>query len=211
MRVSGPIDISLRLHEAIPIWPGSDGFRIARSRAIADGSDANVSRIDMDVHCGTHVEAPLHFIDAGASLETLPLDVFVGPAQVIHLPDADAIGPEDLQAVPTGTERLLIRTRNSEAWANQATFDTGYVALTADAARWIASRGIRLVGIDSLSVQRWGDDPETHRILMRAGVAILEGLDLSAVAAGAYRLTCLPLRLDGAEASPVRAILEGLS
>jgi arylformamidase len=206
--MSGPIDITVRLHAAMPIWPGSDGFRIRWARAIGRGDEANVSLVEMDVHCGTHVEAPLHFIDAGAALDTFPLDVFVGTALVVHLPDADLIRPEDLEQVPAGTERLLIRTRNSEIWASQTSFDRDFVALTADAARWIAGRRIRLVGIDYLSVQRWGDGPETHRTLMEAGVAILEGLDLSAVEAGEYRLTCLPLRLDGAEASPVRAILE---
>lgn len=209
--MSRPIDISVLLHGRIPVWPGSDGFRIRQARAIAGGDEANVSTIEMDVHCGTHVEAPLHFIDTGAALDTFPLDVFVGTARVLHLPDADAIGPEELEAVPAGTERLLVRTRNSEAWAGQTSFSRDYVALTADGARWIADRGIRLVGIDYLSIQRFGDNPETHRILMRAGVAILEGIDLSAVVAGEYRLTCLPLRLDGAEASPVRAILEMLA
>jgi arylformamidase len=209
--VPRPIDITVRLRADIPVWPGSDGFRIRQARAIASGDEANVSTIEMDVHSGTHVEAPLHFIAEGAALDTVPLDVFVGPALVIHLPDADAIGPAELEAVPAGTERLLVRTRNSETWPHQTSFTRDYVALTADAARWIADRGIRLVGIDYLSVQRWDDDPETHRILMRAGVAILEGLDLSAVGAGEYRLSCVPLRLDGAEASPVRAILEATS
>ena len=112
--------------------------------------------------------------------------------------------------VPAGVDRLLIRTRNSDAWKSRSAFSPDFVALTADGARWVADRGIRLVGVDYLSVQRWGDDPETHRILMRAGVAILEGIDLSSVPTGEYRLTCLPLRIDGAEASPVRAVLESL-
>jgi arylformamidase len=211
MPVSRPIDVSVWLHGEMAVWPGSDGYRIRRARAIASGDEANVSTIEMDVHCGTHVEAPLHFIDGGAPLDSVPLDVFVGRALVIHVPEADAIGPAELAAVPAGTQRLLIRTRNSETWAHQAEFALDYVALTADAARWIADQRIRLVGIDHLSIQRWGDDPETHRILMRGGVTILEGLDLSAVGPGEYRLTCLPLRLAGAEASPVRAILEATS
>jgi len=192
----------------MPTWPGSAGFRIRRAMAIADGNDANVSTIEMDVHCGTHVEGPLHFIDGGAALDTMDLDVFVGSAYVLHLPDAESIGPDELAGTPAGTERLLIRTRNSDAWADQAEFTPDYVALTLDGAHWIAERALRLVGVDYLSVQRWGDDPETHRTLMRAGVAILEGIDLGAVDAGTYRLTCLPLRLEGAEASPVRAVLE---
>jgi arylformamidase len=206
--MSGPIDISVRLRDGMPTWPGSAGFSIRPAMAIADGNDANVSTIEMDVHCGTHVEGPLHFIEDGAALDTLPLDVFVGSAHVLHLPDAAAIGPDELAGMPEGTERLLIRTRNSDAWADDGEFRTDYVGLTLGGAQWIAERRLRLVGVDYLSVQRWGDDPETHRTLMRAGVAILEGIDLTGVDAGAYRLTCLPLRVDGAEASPVRAVLE---
>ena len=110
--------------------------------------------------------------------------------------------------VPSDCERLLIRSRNSERWAGATEFDTGFVALALDAAQWIAERRLRLVGVDYLSVQRFSDDPETHRVLMRAGVAILEGLDLSRAPAGRYRLTCLPLWLADSEAAPARAILE---
>jgi arylformamidase len=208
--VPDPIDISVRLREGMPIWPGSDGFRIRQALAIANGDVANVSTVEMDVHCGTHVESPLHFIADGSALDGYSLGTFVGPAHVLHLPDAASIGPRELEALPSGTTRLLLRTRNSDAWASRTAFDDDYVALTPEAAAWIAARRLQLVGIDSLSIQHWQDDGETHRILMRAGVAILEGLDLSAVAGGDYRLTCLPLRLDGAEASPVRAILEAL-
>jgi len=205
-----PIDISVRLQEGMPTWPGSAGFRISRTQSTTDGDEANVSKIEMDVHCGTHVEGPLHFIDGGAALDTLPLAFFVGRAHVTHLPNAEAIGPDELSSVPPGVKRLLLRTRNSDAWSQQTAFSRDYVALTAAGAEWIANHGIRLIGVDYLSVQRWGDDPETHRILMRAGVAILEGINLSAVAPGEYHLTCLPLALADAEASPVRAILEAL-
>jgi arylformamidase len=173
----------------------------------------NVSQIDMDVHCGTHVESPLHFIDGAAALESLPLQVFVGPARVVHLPNADAIGPDELDGadVPPGVERLLMRTRNSGLWAaGGSDFQRDYVALTAAGARWVAERRIRLVGIDYLSIQRFEDGPETHRTLMRDGVAILEGINLDGVEQGDYRLTCLPLRLAGSEAAPARAILEPL-
>ena len=208
--MSEPIDISVRLRSEMPVWPGSAGFRISRTQATDDGDEVNVSKIEMDVHCGTHVEGPLHFIDGGAPLDSIPLDVFVGAAHVLHLPDADAIGPAELATVAAGVERLLLRTRNSDAWARQTAFSRDYVALTVEGARWIAERRIRLLGVDCLSIQRWGDDPETHRVLMRAGVTILEGIDLSSVEAGEYRLTCLPLRLADAEAAPARAILEEL-
>jgi arylformamidase len=209
--MSEPIDISVRLVAGMPVWPDSVGISVRRSRSFAAGDGVNVSRIDMDVHCGTHVEGPLHFLDGGAPLDAFPLDVFVGPAFVAHLPDADVIGPPELEraAIPMGVERLLLRTRNSEFWqAEDQSFRTDYAALSSEGAAWIVGRGIRLVGSDYLSVQRFDDDPETHRVLMRAGVVILEGVNLSDVAPGQYRLTCLPMRLGDAEAAPARAILE---
>jgi len=177
-----------------------------------DRDGVTVSRLDMDVHCGTHVEAPMHFLPDGHDLGGIPLAVFVGPARVVHLPEATSISAAELTGadVPAGTERLLLRTRNSDGWQGRP-FQTDYVALLPDAAEWIAKHGIRLIGIDYLSVQRFGDDPETHRILMRAGVAILEGLDLSQADPGDYRLHALPLHLADSEASPVRAVLEVLS
>jgi arylformamidase len=209
------IDISVRLEASMPIWPDSAGFHLTASRSFAAGDEVNVSRIDMDVHCGTHVEAPRHFIDGGDPLEALPLDVFIGPARVVHLLDAPAIGAAELEtaSVPAaGVARLLIRTRNSEMWANSAVgFDRAYVGLTLGGAQWIADHGIRLIGMDYLSVQRFGDDPETHRVLMRAGVTILEGIDLTGVEPGDYQLICQPIRIGDAEAAPARALLEPLT
>jgi arylformamidase len=204
------IDISIQLRAGMPTWPGSTGFRLSRSQTM-DRDAVTVSRLDMDVHCGTHVEAPMHFLPDGNDLESIPLSVFVGPARVVHLPDAPSITAADLAAadVPAGTERLLLRTRNSDGWQDRP-FQSDYVALLPEAAEWIADAGIRLVGIDYLSVQRFGDDPETHRILMGAGVAILEGLDLSRAEPGQYRLLALPLHLADSEASPVRAVLEAM-
>lgn len=206
-----PIDISVPLHPSMPVWPGSSGVLLHQARAIAAGDPANESKLEMNVHCGTHVESPLHFIDGAGPMSTIPLAVLVGPARVEHIRHAVAIGPEELASVPVGTERLLLRTSNSEFWPSAGSFRRDYVALTLDGARWIVDRGIRLVGVDYLSVQRWGDDPETHRVLMRAGVTILEGIDLSSAPAGEYRLTCLPLRIETTEAAPARAILEPLT
>lgn len=208
--MTDPIDISLELHPDMPVWPGSSGLAIRQTRTIATGNPANESKIEMDVHCGTHVEAPLHFIDGAEPMSSIPLSVLVGPARVEHVPTADAIGPHELGGVPPATERLLLRTKNSDRWGLGGPFRQDYVALTLEGAQWIAEHGIRLVGVDYLSVQRWGDHPETHRVLMRAGVAILEGIDLSGAPPGDYRLTCLPLRLATTEASPARAILDAL-
>ena len=154
-----PIDISVRLVPGMPVWPDGAGISVGRSRSFAAGDDVNVSRIDMDVHCGTHVESPLHFIDGGAALETVPLDVFVGPAFVAHLGDAEVIGAGALEqaAIPAGTRRLLLRTRNSPYWkAARQTFRRDYAALSEDGAAWVVSRGIELIGIDYLSIQQIG-------------------------------------------------------
>jgi arylformamidase len=129
---------------------------------------------------------------------------------VVHLPDADAITADvlDALALPAETRRVLFRTRNSALWAQEDRgFYEDFVALTADAAEWVVARGIQLIGVDYLSVQRYADGPETHQILLGAGVVLVEGLDLSGVAAGDYELICLPLKLVDAEGAPARAIL----
>jgi arylformamidase len=150
----------------------------------------------------------------GVTVDELALDRLIGPAFVVDLPSVAAVTARDLNclALPPETERLLIRTRNSALWAAcVAEFDPDFVALTAGAAQWIVDRGIRLIGVDYLSVQRFGDPPLTHEILLRAGVLIIEGLDLSAVQPGTHHLICLPLRILGAEGAPARAVLSPLN
>jgi arylformamidase len=212
--MSEPIDISVRLRADMPVWPGSVGFHMGWVERLEDGAVANVTRLDMDVHCGTHVEGPLHVIEGGAPLESYPLDVFVGLAWVADLRDAHHIGPAELEraSIPDEFERVLMRTRNSSFWREPThEFRTDFAALTRDGAAWMVERRMRLVGADYLSVQLFDEDLETHRILLRGGGAILEGLDLGAVEPGPYRLTCLPLRIAGGEAAPARAILEPLA
>jgi arylformamidase len=202
-------DISLAIEDGLPTWPTSVGFHVRDAMRIADGDPANVSVVEMDVHTGTHVEAPRHFLDQGATLDGFELERFVGPAIVVEV-SGSAVTAEALAAaaVPVGTERLLVKTANSARWAaGWGPFDPVYVSLTPDAARWVVDRGIRLVGIDHLSIQRYDDDGETHRILMRAGIAILEGLSLGGVEPGEYTLVAAPLRLAGIEAAPARALL----
>jgi arylformamidase len=203
-------DISLKVEPGLPTWPTSDGFRFRQSMALASGDPANVTVVEMDVHTGTHVESPRHFLADGAPLETVPLERFVGPAVVVEV-KGDAVTAAALEAtgVPAGTRRLLVRTPNSARWAaGWGPFDPVYVALTTDAARWVVDRGVELVGLDHLSIQRYEDDPETHRILMRAGVTILEGLNLAGIEPGEYTLVAAPVRLGAdVEAAPARALL----
>ena len=184
-------------------------MRLAQTQSIAAGGSANVSLLIADVHVGTHVDAPLHFIEGGAAVETLPLDNLMGAAWVAHLPGVDAVTAADLEqaGIPSGTRRLLLRTDNSDLWAQEAQFRPDFVALTLDAARWVVERGIRLIGNDYLSVQRFHDGPETHQVLLNAGVILLEGINLASVVPGEWELICLPLRLVGADGAPARAVL----
>jgi arylformamidase len=202
-------DISLAIGPGLPTWPTSEGFRTRWAMRMDRGDSANVSVVEADVHTGTHAESALHFLADGEPLDRTPIERFVGPALLVEI-DGDEVTGAALAgaAIPAGTERLLIKTRNSERWAKGwGPFDPVYVALTEDAAQWIAHRGLQLVGLDHLSIQQYGSDGETHRILMRAGVTILEGLNLAAVAPGTYTLVAAPVKLMDVEAAPVRALL----
>ena len=206
------IDISMPLSDGMLAWPGSPNVATERFQSLAAGDGANGSRLSMDVHCGTHLDAPLHVIDGAADMGSIALDVLVGPALVIDVPEVRAIGPDELEPrVAQGTQRLLLRTANSQGGAmRRDDFDEDFAALSADGARWLVEHGVALIGIDYLSIQRFADDQTTHRVLLGAGVAILEGLVLEHVAPGAYELVCLPVSLPRLEAAPSRAILRPL-
>ena len=177
---------------------------------LAAGDEANVSQLETDVHVGTHVDAPCHFLQEGTAVEELSLDVLIGPAYVAYLPEVKAVTSADLEELnlPPNTTRLLLCTTNSQLWANNVTeFNNDFVALTADGAQWLADKGIRLIGVDYLSVQRYYDSTLTHEILLKAGIIILEGLNLTNVTAGMYKLVCLPIKLVGSDGAPARAVL----
>ncbi len=210
----GLIDISLPLHSAIPVWPGSAGYLLTQTSCLEYGATSMNSMLDMDVHVGTHVDAPCHFIQGAASSEALPLEALIGLARVVAVGDADAVTPELLSSLnlETSVKRLLLKTRNSKLWENgESEFRSDFVALTAEAALWLVDREIVLIGIDYLSVQRFGDPALTHEILLRSGVVVLEGLNLAGVEPGRYELICLPLRLVGSDGAPARAVLRPLS
>jgi len=208
------IDISVPLDEDLPTWPGSPGFDLKPLQRMEEGAVANVSCLTCDVHTGTHIDAPRHFVADGKTVEQLSLDLLVGPAVVVRIPDeVDTITADDLEAleIPEGTERLLLRTRNSELWASHAgSFQQDYVALVPDAAQWVVNHDIQCLGVDYLSVQHYNDSPETHQILLQAEVVIVEGLNLSGVAPGRYELICMPLKLAGSDGAPARAGLRPL-
>jgi arylformamidase len=169
-----------------------------------------VSRIAMGAHTGTHVDAPLHFLEDGSSVEALDLNRLIGPALVLHVPNADDLSAAVLEnlAIPPHTKRVLFRTRNSDIWQQETTtFFEDFVAVTKDGAQWLVDHGVQVVGVDYLSVASFKDLTTPHRILLRAGVIPVEGLDLSAISPGLYQLICLPLKMAGLEGAPARAIL----
>lgn len=206
-------DISIPISPGLPVWPDDPQVELDRVCDMAHGDECNVSRLVCSVHTGTHVDAPRHFLPQGATVDQLSLNVLIGPAVVVDMPDCDAITPADLNSLnlPPDTTRLLFKTRNSQLWQQpEHPFETDYVALTSDAAAWIVDRGIQLVGVDYLSVQRFHDsEPLTHCRLLEAGVVIVEGLNLANVTPGVYHFICLPLKLVGSDGAPARAVLVG--
>lgn len=173
----------------------------------------NVSAMQLDVHVGTHIDAPWHFLKDGTTGDSISIDCLIGEAFVAHLPSASSIGVEELSSIelPEGTTRLLLKTSNSALWKNEVhEFTKDFVAITADGARWIVDKGIKTVGVDYLSVQRFYDDSTTHEVLLSAGTAIIEGLNLNAASQGTYELICLPLKLIGTDGAPARAVLRPL-
>ena len=204
-------DISVPVTPALPVWPGDPQVVLEHFRKISNGHDSNDSRIACSVHCGTHVDAPAHFIENGSTIEGLSLNILIGPATVVEFPEIDRITPEllDNENLPPRTKRLLLKTKNSDLWENpEHSFNQDFVALSAEAAAWMVERGIQLVGIDYLSIQLFRDnEPRTHRTLLEAGIIILEGLNLREIQPGCYQLICLPLKLAGSEGAPARAVL----
>lgn len=202
------IDISLPIHARMIVYEGDPSVDITPRLEIARGDAANVSLLSMGSHTGTHVDAPAHFIEGGATVEALPLDVLIGPALVAEVGGAPHIGRSGLEPLPLdGVSRLLLKTRNSALWA-KGTFTRDFVALDLEGARYLVERGVRLIGIDFLSIEPFHSPGHpVHRLLLGAGMVVLEGLDLSRVDPGLFELVCLPLPVTGVDGAPCRALL----
>lgn len=210
-------DVTAPLREDLPTWPGEEGLRRRLVKDQAQGDSSTVSHLSLGAHTGTHVDAPVHFLQGGGGIEALALDALVGPATVVALEGVEGtIGGADLEqtAVPEGVERLLVKTRNSGWSAADTSFRKEFVALDPSAADWCVSRGVRLVGIDYLSIEPFGSGRTghpVHRSLLAAGVVIVEGLDLAAIEPGSYVVAALPLAVPGSDGAPARVVLiEGL-
>ncbi len=198
------LDISLPLTQHTPIWPGDPPLAMDEFRF----GNTTVSRISMGLHTGTHLDVPYHFLPDGKKVDDYPLDRFIGKALVCSITSTSAIQIHELKSKTLGkAEIVLFKTINSSLWQQQE-FSPGFIGLEEDAARYLVDCGIKLVGIDYLSIQPYSDPKSTvHTILLGNDVVILEGLDLNGIDDGEYMLFCCPLHIPDVEASPVRAML----
>jgi arylformamidase len=204
------IDITFPVSSKLPKWPGSIGF-VKRVHSEMPFQVNNSSSFIMDSHYGTHIDAPLHFIMEGLPINELKLENLIGDVYVIEIYGTDSINWNHLEqaSIPLDCKKLIIKTDNISYWHDKVEeFQEEFTGLDSSGANWIVKRGIHLVGIDYLSVQRFNDGPEVHQILLENGVVILESLNLEKVDVGFYELICLPLKLEGFEGAPVRAILK---
>ncbi len=204
-------DITLTITPELPVWPGDLKVKLERVKKMEEGSRDNLSQMAMGVHTGTHVDAPFHFIPEGTKIDELPLETLTGPVQVVALPDSVDLITADVVSsagITPRTTRVLFKTRNSKRWEDGSKeFDTKFVAISPDGAEALVAMGMKLVGVDYLSVSPFNDSVPTHRALLGAGVICLEGANLSRVPAGEYTLYCLPMKLGATEGAPARVIL----
>ena len=210
-------DVSVPLSAATPTYPSDPGIEIKEWKALANGDVANVSLLHCGLHSGTHVDAPAHLIEGGAKVDALPLQSLVGEAEVVEVAEHIKVIDENFIVANCirGSQRILFKTRNSSFWNNpEDGFRVDYTYIDAPAARQLVNSGVKLVGIDYLSIERFDTEKhETHHILLSKNIVILEGLDLRKVTAGLYELICLPLKIAGGsgDGAPARTILRTLS
>ncbi|HEX9382943.1 MAG TPA: cyclase family protein [Gemmatimonadaceae bacterium] len=202
-------DISVPIRSGGLVYPGNPEIDISLQQAVAKGASANVSTIRFGSHTGTHADAARHFFDDGQPVDKIPLERLIGPALLVSFGDKVlSVGATELREHDLkGHKRILIRTRNS-ALLSQKEFVKDYTYLAPDGAQYLVDLGVELVGVDYLSIEQFhSGHHRTHRTLLAQAVVIVEGLDLSAPAPGEYQFICLPLRIEGCDGAPARAVL----
>src|ERR1041384_908147 len=207
-------DVTVPIRSGMPIYEGDPPVKIGAAAALAQGDSANVSFLHLGAHTGTHVDAPAHFIEGANTIDKLPLKVLIGPARVIRVPDElTEISSAFLESCDLDqVERILFHTRNSKSWDDEG-FRKDFTHLLPEAAEMLVNRGVKLVGTDYLSIEKFhSGHHRTHIALLSHGVVIVEGLNLSGVPAGDYALICLPLKIaEGAgDGAPARVVLRSL-
>ena len=203
-------DVSLPISNGMVVWPGDPDVNIIPYKSIKEGASSNVSSIQLGSHTGTHIDVPCHFIDSGRTLDDIPIEIFIGKARLFELDVLKKIGAGDLNHLNlTGVERVLFKTRNSRFWDQGGErFRKDFVYLTNEGARFLVDSGIKMVGIDYLSIEEFGNkSAPAHHILLGAGVIIVEGLNLSGVKEGEYEIICSPLKIKGGNGAPARVFL----
>ena len=204
------VDVSVPLQSGIATYPGNPEFELQPIKRVAAGGSSNTSRLVMGTHTGTHVDAPRHFFDAAAGVDGLALDLLIGRARVIDMPHRGGITDTHLAEAELGDDvRVLLRTPNSALWNSGKGFQEDYTYLTEQAARYLVGQGVKVVGIDYLSVEEFKKPgAPAHRALLGENVVIIEGLNLSEAEPGPYEMYCLPLRVAGADGAPARVVLK---
>lgn len=202
------IDVSVPLDSNLPAYPGNTPFTLEPIKRMAKGDSSNVSTLHMSAHAGTHVDAPRHFFDHASGVDALPIELLFGRARVVEISSRKGIGPDDLAGTDLSEEiRLLIKTHNSRLWGS-ARFHSDYVGVTEAGARYLVDRGVKVVGVDYLSVESFQQPgAPAHHVLLESGTIVIEGLNLGDVEPGAYEMFCLPLRVVGADGAPARVVL----
>ena len=202
-------DISIPISPNMPVYGGDPAVQVTPVSRISDGAGSNCSMLCFGSHTGTHVDPPFHFVESGIKVDELPLGTLVGECLVYSVEEGPAILRQQLESkpIPEGAERVLFKTRNSALWQDKE-FHNDFTYLSPEAAELLVDRGIKLVGIDYLSIDQFKSPGHaTHHKLLGSGVIVLEGLDLSQVEEGAYTLICLPLKIEDGDGGPARAIL----
>lgn len=202
------IDVSAPLDSNLPTYPGNTPFSIEPVHRIARGDHANLSALHMSAHAGTHVDAPCHFFEGGAGTETLPLEMLFGRTRVVEIESRRGIEAADLAPLDLADDiRVLFKTANSRLWGDP-TFHPDYVGVTESGARYLVDHGIKVVGVDYLSVESFKTPgAPAHHILLGGGTIVIEGLNLREVEPGIYDMCCLPLRIVGSDGAPARVVL----
>lgn len=200
------IDISRPIRTGMPHWPGDSEARFDVVVRIRDGAPVNVGALRMSVHNGTHADAPWHYNDAGATIDLVPVDTYVGPARVIDARGRTALDRSLFAGIDLApTPRILFRT---DAWTDPGVFPTDWPVMEPGMPQWLAAQGVKLVGLDIPSVDTLeSKDLPIHHACDHAGICIIENLDLRAAGPGTYELIALPLRIAGGDGSPIRAVL----
>jgi len=204
------IDVTVPLDSGVPVYPGNTPFSLEPIKRVSRGDSSNVSTLHMSAHAGTHVDAPRHFFDGAPGAEGLPLEMLMGRARVIELTTRKGILPEDFTGLDLSEDlRLLIKTHNSRLWGSSQ-FHADYVGVTEAAAKYLVERGVKVLGVDYLSVEEFRKPgAPAHHVLLGGGTIVIEGLNLLDVEPGVYDMICLPLRLVGADGAPARVVLRG--